>query len=272
MKVKLTELLNTSYVYLTFCKDISFICDAVRTLQTDSQAQPNAFNSAIQRVYDAARIGTPIEFDLADAKLTRDACDTILLQLRNGSVFVDSKDSWRNDLLAENMKRLSTKIDNLTDMPVFTQDMTAPEYIKQLDKNVVYLPPIIDENIYLPLVVLTTIVRPSIQFKIDAMARGIFNYVGSHLTARQLQSYHEFYYVTNEGTRVVDFNRPVYIQGHGYGEIKDALESGYLVPTVFGKEKLTANADFLQIFKDCNAAINKYRNSRKLTLEEVLLQ
>lgn len=271
MRVKLTELLGTKYLYLTFCNDVRYICESIKSLQKDADFVPNAFNDATAELYQKIKLGTPIELDLAGAKLTSDMCDTILLQQRSGTIFVDSENSWRDAILQENRKRLDTHLENTETMPEFTQEMRAPDYIRNLKKDIIYVPPVIQENVYLPLVVLTTITRPTIQFSIDVMSRGLFNYVGSHLTLRQLKSYHEFFYVTSEGVQIVDFDYPVYVQGFGYGEIADALKFGYLVPTIFGKEKLVSNPDFLQMFKDCNDAIDKYRNSRKQTLEEVLL-
>lgn len=271
MQFKLTELYNTRYFYVTYCTDLTYLFSTFLKLQKDKTAPYNIGNELLGQVYDAAKSGAPVQFDLANCKLTPDVIPIIRRYAAEGLEFIDTKDSWRNEILATNRQRRSIDVAQFPDLPKYDPSMKVLDYIEALDKNITYRTPTNDANIFIPLLYMILVARPSIKVNIGAHCNDFFTFVGSRLSFSDIEHYDEFYLTTPEGTSIVNFsNGSIYVQNIGLADKEKALTVGTLVPTVFGKEKLLQVDCWRSIFKDCLNQLNGYRATRKQTLEEIL--
>ena len=271
MQFKLVDLYNTKYFYTTFRLDLVYLFNTCLELRKNVNYAYNVGNDKLGKVYEAVKSGTPVQFDLAGAKLTSDIVPKIREYSERGIEFIDTKDKWRDVILRTNRERLSIDTSDYIDLPPYNPSTSVKDYIVSLDKNVTYKLPLNDNDVYIPLVVMILMSRPSIKINLNVHVKDLFNYVGSRLTLADLNKYHEFYLTTPEGTQVVDFSYgKTYVQRLGLCDKEQALTVGTLVPTDFGKKKLVQDEDWKHIFRDCLNIMNRYKSSRKKTIEEVL--
>lgn len=270
MQFKLKDLYNTKYFYVSYCKDINYLCLNILELQKNNNHQCNIGNDEIAKVYNAAKNAAEIELDLAGCQFTPDVYNVVLNYIQKGLRFIDTELEWRNEILQLNWNRFRMSVNSIP-LPKYSTDMSVPDYIRSLEKDVVYKVPDNDEGIYIHITFLITYTRPSIQLYLGNKVKAFMEYVGSKLILSDLLQFHEFYLTTPEGTRIVDFSKgDVYVQHVGYTDIEGALTSGVLVPTVVGKEKLNKYPCFRRILKDSNDRMNNYIGGRKRKLNEVL--
>lgn len=271
MRVKLRDLYNTRYFYITYQKDLVYLFSTILDLQNDQTISYNVGNNALGKVFDAVKVGAKLEFDLASTKITPDVLMTIKTYAEKGIVFVDTEDSLRDYILKENRRRMQIDTSDFVTLPTYTGESLVKEYIVSLDKNTKYKIPNHDEDIYIPLVYMIMVTRPKIVIDLGGQCTAFFEFVGSKLTVHDLNKYKEFYYTSPEGTMIVDFsNGDVNLQRIGYCNIERALTTGTLVPTVLGKERLLDEDCWFVIFRLCLNILNGYRATRKKTLSEVL--
>lgn len=271
MQFKIVDLYNTKYFYTTYKVDLVYLFNTCLRLKNDVNYKYNVGNEKLGEVYDAVKSGAVVQFDLAGAKLTSDIVPKIREYSELGIEFVDTKDKWRDVILRTNRERLSIDTSEYIELPEYNPNTSVKDYIVSLDKNVTYKLPLNDNSVYIPLVVMILMSRPSIKINLNAHGKELFNYVGSRLTLADINKYTEFYLTTPEGIQVVDFSYgDTYVQRLGLCSREKALTVGSLVPTVFGKEQLVKNEDWRHIFRDCLNIMNRYKSTRKKTIEEVL--
>lgn len=271
MIYKLSEVYNTRYFYKTFGKDLTYMLNTILTLRKDKNYAYNPGNDLLESIYKSTIVGAPVEIDLAGCKLTPDVTKIIHRYALQGIVFVDSKDSWRDEILAINRERAGVNTDAFVELPKYEQKQLIKEYIDGLDENVTYKMPVTDSSIYIPLVCMIMIYRPSININISAHCSDFFNFVGSRLTIEDIEPYDEMYLTTQDGTQIVNFaHGDIYVQRVGMANKEKALTAGTLVPTVFGRKKLLDIDCWYNLFAYCLNTLNGYRATRAKTLDEIL--
>lgn len=271
MRVKLRELYNTRYFYITYRCDLLYLFSTVVKLRQDPTVSYNVGNELLGKVYDAVKRGEAVEFDVADCRFTPDTIQVIQQYELEGITFCDSKETWRDDLFRTNRERISIDASSFVELPKYDPAKLIKDYIVELDKETTYKMPVNEVSLYVPIAIMILLSRPSIKLNIDTHCRALFNYVGYRLSVDDLDKYSEFYLTTLEGTQVVDFsNGTVHLQRIGDANVEQALTVGTLVPTVFGKEKLLSEDCWRGVFKSCLNQINGYRATRKQSISEVL--
>lgn len=272
MRVKLTELYNTKYFYVTTGKDLTYMLSTCLQLMQDPNIQYNIGNEKLGVVYNCFKTGADIEFDLAGTHITSDVTPTILSFSERGIKFVDTENKWRDEILAENRRRFEQRasIQNEVLLPPLPMEQPAVEYVQELSKDVIYRVPPQNQEITLPLVVLICIYRPSIQLHLDDVALPLMRYVAKNLTLNDLSNYDEFYMATPEGISVVKAGQDIYVQQLGYVDMEKASTVADFVPTEFGRVRLNEDAVFRTIATSCVRVLNRYRESRPVKLSEIL--
>lgn len=270
MVFKFIDLFETKYLYLTFRKDVDYLLGKCVALKQNSNLESNPFNAECAKLYDAVRSAAKIEFDLAGVSMTSDITSLITKYIAQGLVFKDSSNAYRNIILDEDARRVHIDKSQYVALPEFNNSMQAVDWIQSLRKDVVYLPDANNQEIYVPLVIMTIMLRPSVQFCLDNIQGNFFKFIADRLNVQELEKYSEFYvYVKGEGTQIMQFNPKGYIQSLGLVSIEEATTAAYLIPTVVGRERLNKDPIFSRIFAACNHIIQNYRMTRKVTLSEI---
>lgn len=274
MRFKIVDVFKTKYFYVTTGRDLNYMLNTCVALRSNPTFQYNAGSPELDEVYSAVKSGAPVEFDLADARITSDVTTTINMFARQGVVFVDSSAPWRDSILAENRRRLSleSQYKDAIELPKLSMYDSAIDYIQALSKDEVYLVPPNDLNITIPLVTLITIFRPSVKLLIDNIAGELFKYVGEFFTEANLEEYNEFYISTPEGVSTWKRGTPLYVQRIHNKEcdLSEALTVADVVPTVFGKERLNQDRIFRLIASDSNNRLNYLKSKQPVKLSDVL--
>ena len=274
MTVKLTDLYSTKYFYITTGKDLTYLFATCDLIRKDPKKEVNAGNKQIEDVFNCFRVGAPVVFDLADGRYTSDISHILLAAQREyGFELIDSVNPWRNAILMENKRRFELYKDgvqNTVELPVLRQDEKALDFIKNLQKGVLYRVPVTyPEDIWLQLCVLISIYRPSIQMYLSEREAKFLEFVASRLTLSDLEQYTEFYMVTKQGVQIVDASKPFYVQRLGYCNLEQAQSVASFVPTDFGRVVLKDVLAFRTIANECVRTLNKYKNTRSITLREL---
>ncbi|MCM1218884.1 MAG: hypothetical protein NC548_30750 [Lachnospiraceae bacterium] len=274
MVVRLTELYKTKYFYLTTGKDLTYLFSTCATLRSTPDAAVNAGSAEIEQVFRCFRTGAPVTFDLAGARFTSDVTPILLNAQRSyGLDLIDSEQSWRNDILKENKRRFElygNGVQNTIELPLLRQDEKALDFIRNLKKGVLYSVPVTYvHEIWIPLCVLISVFRPSIQLYLNGREAKLLEFVASRLTLNDLNKYREFYMVTKQGVQIVSTDRNFYVQQLGYCDLEQAQSVASFVPTDFGKVVLKDQLEFRTIANECIRTLNKYRNTRPVTLAEL---
>lgn len=269
MRVKICDIYNTKYFYITMGKDLNYMWNTCLALQSNSSLEYNVGNDLLGKVYDCFKTGAPVEFDLAGAKITSDVTRQVIEFLRKGIVMCDTENPSRDVILKENMRRFSINLNTLP-LPNYSIDTNVKDYITSLTTDVVYLPTNNNPEVYVPLLVMITILRPKVQICLDNLGQAVLNFVANKLTVDVLQEYDEFYMITPEGIQIVNKNNGIYVQSLGLVSLSDAMTVANFVPTVFGKERLFEDSNFKSIFVDCTKMLNRYRSTRKRYLSDIL--
>ena len=272
MKFPLKELFNTKYLYITFNIDLHNCFQNVLDVMKDKNTECRVANARLVPILDMVRKGAAVEFDLADCYITPDCASVIQKYANEGLVFVDSSNHWRDKILKENRHRREIANIDIVELPKYDYDTITLEYVKALDTKLNYcLPAIDDGGIYLRLAYIITVVRPEINIVLGNNDKKFMEFVGKRLGYNDIRDYNEFYFATDDGVEIVDFNGPVYNQRMNSEISKDvALTLGYLVPTVLGKQNLIKVECFRRLFEDCLNVLESFRVTKKRRLQDVL--
>lgn len=268
---KVCDLVGTRFLYTTIGIDIKYVLSCCEQLKSNPSLTFNAGNELQEKLHEAVRKGVDPVFDLCSCTLTTDISQIIFEWQDKGWHFTDSMDSYRRSILEENERRKSEQPDNVVAMPVFKLNGSAAEYIKALRTDITYTYQSSSE-LYFALIIMTALLRPSVQFAMDNVMAKIFDIISASLPPSVLSQYDEFYYHTNEGVEIVTaVNGKVRTQRMGKVSIETASYGGYLVPTVFGKEVLFKAPGWDIVFKNALNYINRSKEMRSKTLREVLV-
>ena len=272
MRFKITELFGTKYFYVTTGKDLTYMLNVCLGLRKDSNMEYNIGSDALRQVYDCFKSGAPVEFDLAEARLTSDVCATLNEYMRQGIRFVDSHAEWRDNLLKDNEARLQIDLSKAVPLPTYTADMNAVTYLQNLSSECTYIVGTGNLDLYKPLVTIIIMFRPSVKLVLNEIAGDIFKYVSDFFTPDDLKRYDEFYVSEPEGVFVWKRGEPLYIQRIHDKKctFEEAQTVADFVPTVFGKERLNMDPTFRIIAGDCNAKLNCCRANIPIALSDVL--
>lgn len=272
MKFRIVDLFNTKYFYVTTGKDLNHVLNAVCVLRKDSSIDFFAANEKIAQLFSCAKAGTPIEFDLAEARITSDVAVTIQLYAQKGLTFIDTNLPWRNIIFEEGRERLklAQELTDLVPFPVYDFKTSAQEFIQSLSKNVMYTVSTSNIDVDVPLAILTTIYRPSVKLHIDNVLQPMFNLLADFITPYTLEQYDEFYVLEPEGLSIWRKGNPLHIQRLGYCSLEDALTTAIIVPTAFGRDRLNNDLVFREIANNCIMRLNNLKMSQAVQLSDII--
>lgn len=271
MVVRLKELYNTRYLYKTFTEDMRLMFRTVVDLRNDSNTSYHVGNDLQGKVYESAKAAAPLQFDLADVKLSSDVTPIIQEYARAGIEFIDTQDAKRNEILRTNRERYAVDTSGYVTLPEYNPSQLVSDYIKLLSKDVVYKMPVGKNEIYLPLTFLILVCRPSIRIDLGTVDKAFFRFVYDHIPRDVLDNYTEFYFTTQEGTEIVNFNSgKIVTQRLGEVDFDTALTLGTLVPSVLGQKQLNSDDNWDVPVTLCLNYLTSYRSTQKVTLRELL--
>lgn len=274
MVVNLVDMYNTKYFYLPFGKDLTYLFTTCNTLRSTPNLEVHAGNEKIAKVFDCFRVGAEVKFDLAGGHYTSDITPILLTAQRDyGMLLIDSKERWREKILRENDRRFAefkNGVQDTTQLPVLSQSEKAVDFIRSLSKDVVYEVPVsYPQEIWLHLITLISIFRPSVQLYLCNRESALLEHVARQLAPSDLDEFDEFYMITKQGIEVVNRSEEIYVQQLGYTDIDGAQSFASFVPTDFGKKQLKDHPAFRVIANASIHELNKYKNARKVTLDEL---
>lgn len=277
MVFKFTELFETKYIYLTFHKDVNYVLNKCAALQKDPNVPCHPLNETCRKLFDCAKSAAPIEFDLAEAVITSDITPCITDFIRKGFVFKDSSNVYRNSILQENARRAKISTENYISLPTFNLNMKVSDWIKSLPADEVIKPSAQNTDLYIPLVVMATLLRHKLNFCLDDIQKQYFTFIANRLSVSSLKLFDEFFvYVPDEGVYVQQFNPTGYVQSLGLVGIEEAATAAYLVPTAITKKRaLDIDKEFdtdifTNIFNECHRIVQGFIANRKVHLDDVL--
>ena len=243
--------------------------NTILSLKQDASYEYFAGNGAQEALFQDVIAGNEFVIDCAKTRITSDCTPLLSNATVNGINFIDSILPWRDAILRENSKR--KPVSDTLPLPAFDTKEDPVTWVRNLNKDVVYtLPPNI--NILMTsLVILATLSRPKLQFALTTADGVIFDTISELITVSVLCHYDEFYYHSPEGIEILKLeNGKVFTQRLGYCTIAEACETGSLVPTVFGREKLINDPNWDPLVSVCLSTINSMRQAKAITLRDVL--
>lgn len=265
----LRDVLDTRYLYVSIITDFAHVFDTIQQLKADKEFKYFAGNNFQKQVFEDVIAGNELVFDTRDCRMTSDFAPYVTNAIRKGFKFIDTKDTRRNRIYEESAKR--KPVEDAVLLPKYNPTEDPVEYIKRLDKNVVYALPLNLSNAEIALIILATMSRPKLQFALGATHGVILDTVAEVITISVLSNYTEFYYCSPEGIDIVQLEgNAVYTQRRGLCTLAEACEAGSLVPTVFGSKKLIADPMWEPLVTVCVAAVNSSRQASPKSLYEVL--
>ena len=272
MTVKLVDIFNTKYFYITFRKDLSYLVNCVNKVREDQSLQLHAPSEKFAEVLRSVAAGEELTIDIAGARFTPDTEPMLHSMISADITLTDTELNWRRTLLEENVLRNGLRSTNSIPLPDFTYTTNIKEYIHELRTDVMYSRNALDNYVQLALVTLITVTRPSVTLSGDFFELGLFDYVNSRLSVTDIEKYDKFIMRSEEGVRVVDFsnNGTVFIQGLGYVDYIDAVSKVSFIPAVFGTVTLLRDDAFSSLIHDAFMIIQQYQQSRPKMLYEVL--
>lgn len=271
MKVfKLVDLYDTKYFYKSYVSDILYLCRSLQLIRENKEYQPNVGNEKLGDVYAAALMGESVVLDLADARLTSDACQALLTCQHNGQVFCDSKNEGRDHILKTNCARLNLVSGGWVQLPKFTFSTDLKEYISSLDSSVTYVAAGMDDKMLIAITCILTIIRPSLKVNVDAIAYKMFQYVATKVSRDELLNDTEFYFVTEYGIEEISDIENIYINFiDTVVPMITALQYGIIIPKKFGEKVLVRNKEWEHLFQSCLSILDDFKESSPKKLSEL---
>lgn len=268
---RVKELFNTRFIYITFCKDFTYLLENCIHLQTDKNWPYNAGNNVQEELYAAVLNGDTPVFDLGDCVITTDASSLIFKYQDKGFIFIDTKNQARHSILAENTRRVAESPET-TLLPKFDMRTSIVDYINSLDSTKVYMYPE-NSELYRSLIILIAMSRPKVKIVMDNVMAKILTTVSSLLPMDVIKQYDEFYYYTQEGIEILKLDNGI-LHTQRLGDVAPEVAShgGYLVPTVFGRERLLDADGWEAVFNKSLKSVNNLIKLRPRTLREILVE
>ena len=271
MTVKLKDLYKTKYFYVTFAIDLKYLFNSIVGIQNKTNLHPHAGSELMEQVFEEVRNGRTVVFDLADAKFTPDTVGIITAFQRQGIKFTDSVDIGRTRVIQYNETAIYNSTLESVQLPDYDGNMRISEYIQNLSKGTLYHLPPVDKDMYLRMVYMILVLRPSIGIKLEADSKEFFNFIANYFTVEDLRNYDKFYFVSDNGVIIIEFKNGITtLQGNKIVTIEEALEYGSLVPAVLGRERLYKQEPWTMIFNQCNRMISEWRNNQSHSVSEFI--
>lgn len=272
MKVKLVDIYNTRYFYLSYCKDLKYLFTSYLNMRENKELKCHAGNALMQQVFDCAHSNADVEFDLANAKLTTDAVSTVQYYASRGIQFIDTENPVRNEILRNNRECMAAKEREEVDLPVIKFDQSLKDYLSSLSRDVTYsATQITDEKLLFPLALTILIRRPTIKVDMTHHLPKFMRFVSELLPTDFILQFNEFFFTTQEGTRVVKvYNGKIATQQRGDVTVEEAMTIGYLVPAELGTRNLANDAVWDSTLSRCINIVNACKKKKDLFLSEVL--
>ncbi len=268
---KLSELVNTRFLYVTIGLDIKYILNTCEDLKSNPNKVVNAGNALQEDLYKHVSAGYTPVFDLAGCWLTSDITQIIFEWQNKGWMFIDSQDNYRAKILQNNLERIEQSKKETVTMPIFKLNTSVKDYIANLRTDVTYTY-YENSDVCKALIIMTAMLRPSVHFAMDNVMSGILDIVSTALPTATLLKYDKFYYHTPEGVEVVEaVDGMLQTQRVGTVPVEQASYGGYLVPTVFGEQVLYKDPGWSTVFKNSLSFLNRAKEMRLKTLREVLV-
>lgn len=267
---KMKELLGTQYLYISILKDMNHVFNTIRELRRDKDYAYFAGNSSQEQLFQEVKAGTPVTIDISQMKITSDCTRDLANAQMDGIDIVDRLNPQRNRLLTINTERRSVHPETVK-LPEYDASMDLIQFVKSLNKDVVYqLPPALNEQTT-ALVILATLVRPKLQFELRTNHGTILEAVSDIIPVSVLSKYDEFYYYSPEGIEIIKAtDGMVQTQRGGLCTISEACECGSLVPTVFGQKQLHKDPDWEPLMKVCLHVLNSMKVQKETSLDDIL--
>lgn len=272
MRVRLVDIYNTRYFYLSYCKDLTYLFTSYLNMRENKSLQCHAGNDLMKQVFDCAHSNADVEFDLANAKLTTDAIRTVQYYAQRGVLFVDSADAVRNIILQNNRTCASLATNDMVDLPMIKFDQTLKDYLNSLSREVTYTATqVTDEHLLFPLALIILIRRPTIKLNMTHHLPKFMRFVSELLPMDFVLQFDEFFFTTTEGTRTVKvYNGKIATQQRGDISVEEAMTIGYLVPAVLGTRNLSTEPVWDSTMSHCISIVNACKKKKDLFLSEVL--
>ena len=270
---RLVDLYRTKYFYVTYNIDLIYLFDTILKLKEDRDAKYNAGSDLHEQLFEDVKEGKEVVIDLAGARLTSD-CITILTQyLRKGIKVTDSQDDVRRNILETNAERLALDTESYELLPKFTNKADVKEYLQSLSRDVTYTIPETHEDLYIPLVILIMLLRPTIKIDLGYRDRMILGKVAGYFTVHELKQYRDFFFVSDEGVMELspDSSGNYSLQQANGLDIDGVLEYGNLVPKIFGEKRLVTDEPWRCLSTECLRIVDGYKLTYQPTLEEAIL-
>jgi len=269
MIFKLTELYNTKFFYKTMCTDLSYLFTSVcRLWAHEENYTVNVGNPKLGEVYEAAKRGEEIIFDLADCRITNDALTCIYNAENNGIKFRDTASEWRNNLFIENERR-RTNYQEGNNLPEFGHKDDIKQYIKSLSTEVCYKAAGQQQHVLIALTCLIYMIRPKVRICIDPIARTFFKFINTKIPTEEILKSNDFWMCSDEGVQRVQGDKFYVQEAQCELSIKDALQYVTLVPYDFGSKPLLRNPAYAGLFRTCLLLLQEYQEGSPKSLEEL---
>lgn len=303
---KLLDIYNTKFFYLSYKKDLQYLCSTILNLEKGQVDDPHAGCDLMKNLFDDVKAGRAVSIDCADIVFSADLSSLISYFEGEGIYFIDSADEWRNKLFENNRSNLKYRGYKTMVLPMPDKDQPLTEYLKYLGSDIPYELPINPSDILWPLIYVISARRPSVKIMMGRFAAEFFEYVSRAFTIKNLEFYsnyeysrknkrtgivvtkkfNEFYFSTKEGIEVINFNDAyitnsmgmvegaAYIQQLGQnGTITDAVSVGRLVPTILGKVPVYDLPIFDKLFtRSVKYIQNSLSDEIKPTLDKYLTE
>ncbi len=271
MTVKLKDLYKTKYFYVTFAIDLNYLFNSIIGIQNKTNLNPHAGSELMEQIFEEVRNGRTVVFDLANAKFTPDTVGIITAFQRQGIKFTDSADIGRTRIIQYNETAIYNSALESVQLPDYDGNMRISEYIQSLNKGMLYHLPPVNKDMYLHMVYMILVLRPSIGIKLESDSEKFFSFIANYFTVDDLRNYDKFYFTSDNGVTLIEFrNGTTTLQGNKVVSIEGALEHGSLVPAVLGKERLYKQEPWTMIFNQCNRMISEWRNNQSHSVSEFI--
>lgn len=264
--VKLTDVFNTKYFPLHYTKDLQYFVRIAQECLEDRRKKVITIEPGVKTAIEHFRERNAIEIDIAGAHFVRETisvlqnCDAILL--------CDTENLTRDGILNENRRRARLDYET-TPVPSIASSSDIPEWIDALECGAVYVAGGMPIQLFFPLVTLTTIFRPEVQFDMEGQYDIFFEYVERNVNLDPTK--YSTYNVVVSGTLYQFKFHDDIINIPGVGDIDyNTFHQEYTaMPIEFGTKDVSNNEDFQLIQTVSIDDVIAYFRSQPSTITDI---
>lgn len=273
MIYKLKEMYKTRYFYKSYLQDLEYLFKSCKALAKDPTVPVNRDASDLHRqLYDDIIRGESYTFDVADCVIGPECARCILVAQQQGFMFIDSEDKANDNLLRVNYQRIQFAPKETVPLPEFTTTTDLKSYLPLLKSDVVYSIPPANIDLYVPLAILIMMLKPkSINIDSGANINLILRYVAKHISIADSFKNDTFYWCSNDGVTILEFDSAgkADVPGYGYIDKMETATHGVLVPIIFGTVPTFMSPEFSSLKDACIEQINAFVKSSPRKLCEI---